>query len=90
MTGEWGGWGGELFPCQQIGEGRLLHCWKQRISRDRSIGDGDMCKCMCGNIIGSDAGRKTSSNGDSLSTPEYVGGDPAIAKGRMKKMAEVM
>jgi hypothetical protein len=36
----------------KLGKGRLLHCWKDRISKDQSIRDGDKVLCKCGNLIG--------------------------------------
>ena len=50
--------GREIFRYQKVGKGRLLHCWKQRISTDNSIHDGDLIKCKCGVAIGRNSGRK--------------------------------
>jgi hypothetical protein len=50
--------GRDIFRYQKIGKGRLLHCWKMRISTDNSIHDGHLVKCPCGNVIGRDSGRK--------------------------------
>ena len=50
--------GRDIFRYQKIGKGKLLHCWKMRISTDNSIHDGDCITCPCGNVIGWDSGRK--------------------------------
>ena len=44
----------KIFRYVKIGKGKLLHCWKDRISDDFSIHDGKLIKCKCGNVIGVD------------------------------------
>ncbi|NMG83129.1 MAG: hypothetical protein GIS02_02855 [Methanosarcinales archaeon] len=41
-----------IFKYQKIGEGRVLHCWNDRIIMDYSVRDGNKVKCQCGNLIG--------------------------------------
>jgi hypothetical protein len=47
----------KLFKYLKIGSGRVLHCWKHRISEDFTIHDGKEIKCVCGNVIGIDEGK---------------------------------
>jgi DNA-directed RNA polymerase subunit RPC12/RpoP len=49
--------GREIFRYQKIGKGKLLHCWKNRISRDYSIKATNEVRCKCGNLMGWDEGR---------------------------------
>lgn len=45
--------GAKLFRYQKIGKGRLLHCWKTRISSDHTTREGDDVYCpKCGLHIG--------------------------------------
>ena len=45
--------GSKLFRYQKIGKGRLLHCWKNRISSDHTTRKGDDVYCpTCGQHIG--------------------------------------
>jgi hypothetical protein len=46
----------KLFKYLKIGKGRVLRCYKQRISHDGTMHSGQLVKCTCGNIIGKDAG----------------------------------
>ena len=46
-----------VFRYEKIGEGRVLHCWKDRIIKDYSVRDGNEVKCECGNLIGIDEGK---------------------------------
>lgn len=39
---------------KKIGEGRLLHCWKERILEDHTRRSGVEVRCRCGNLIGID------------------------------------
>ena len=48
---------GKIFRYVKIGEGKVWHCWKDRIMEDYSIHDGRKVKCKCGNIIGIDDGK---------------------------------
>ena len=50
--------GREIFRYQKIGKGKLLHCWKSRISRDCSIKVKNEVRCKCGNLIGWDEGKR--------------------------------
>lgn len=47
----------KIFKYEKIGEGRIWHCWKDRIIKDYSVGFGDKIKCTCGNLIGIDEGK---------------------------------
>jgi len=47
----------KIFRYKKIGKGRLWHCWKDRITEDYSVQDGDKVKCLCGNLIGIDEGK---------------------------------
>jgi len=49
--------GRALFRYQKIGKGKLLHCWKSRISSDHTRHAGDDRYCPCGCHIGVDEGR---------------------------------
>jgi len=42
----------KLFKYLKIGTGRVLKCHLTRISHDKTILDGDLVKCSCGNTIG--------------------------------------
>ncbi|MDE4908840.1 hypothetical protein L0665_09495 [Methanogenium marinum] len=45
--------GAKLFRYQKIGKGRLLHCWKNRISSNHTVREGDDVYCpKCGQHIG--------------------------------------
>jgi hypothetical protein len=44
----------KIFRYIKIGEGRIWHCWKDRIVEDLSIHDGVNIKCKCGKLIGID------------------------------------
>ena len=47
----------KIFKYKKIGRGRVLNCYKDRISRDYSKHDGDKIKCKkCGKVIGIDKG----------------------------------
>jgi len=46
----------KIFKYKKIGKGRLLRCWKDRISEDFSQKDGNLIKCVCGTLIGIDEG----------------------------------
>ncbi|HOP67653.1 MAG TPA: hypothetical protein PLM96_08295 [Methanoregulaceae archaeon] len=41
---------------QKIGKGKLLHCWKARITRDHTERAGDQVYCPCGQHIGVEEG----------------------------------
>ncbi|MGD2250765.1 MAG: hypothetical protein PVF58_20400 [Candidatus Methanofastidiosia archaeon] len=47
----------KIFRYVKIGKGRLWHCWKDRIIKDYSVKDGEIVKCKCGNIVGTDEGK---------------------------------
>jgi len=47
----------KIFRYQKIGQGRVLHCWRERIIRDYSVREDNLVKCPCGNIIGVDEGK---------------------------------
>jgi hypothetical protein len=47
----------EVFKYLKVGEGRLLHCWRERIIEDSSVRDGNEVRCQCGNLIGIDEGK---------------------------------
>lgn len=42
----------KLFRYLKVGKGRVLHCWKTRITKDYSIREGNRVLCKCGNLIG--------------------------------------
>ena len=44
----------KIFRYVKIGEGKVWHCWKDRIMGDYSIHEGKEIKCRCGNLIGID------------------------------------
>jgi DNA-directed RNA polymerase subunit RPC12/RpoP len=44
----------KLFRYKKIGDGRVLHCWKDRILEDHSKRSGDEVRCPCGSLIGID------------------------------------
>jgi DNA-directed RNA polymerase subunit RPC12/RpoP len=46
--------GRKVFKYKKIGKGRLWHCWRDRISEDYSVRDGNEIRCPCGNLIGMD------------------------------------
>jgi hypothetical protein len=46
----------KLFKYEKIGHGRVLRCFKERISHDESNVQDDQLICSCGNIIGIDKG----------------------------------
>jgi hypothetical protein len=46
-----------VFKYLKIGEGRLLHCWKERIVEDYSVREGNEVRCRCGNLIGIEEGK---------------------------------
>ena len=47
----------KIFKYKKIGRGRVLNCYKDRISRDYSKHDRDKIKCKkCGKVIGIDKG----------------------------------
>jgi hypothetical protein len=46
-----------VFKYVKIGEGRLLHCWKERIVADYSVRVGNEVRCRCGNLIGIEEGK---------------------------------
>jgi hypothetical protein len=48
--------GRKLFRYQKIGKGRLLHCWKARISSDHTVRAGFDVYCACGQHIGVEEG----------------------------------
>ena len=48
----------KIFKYLKIGKGRVLRCWKTRISKDYSIREGNIVKCPCGNVIGIENGKK--------------------------------
>lgn len=47
----------KIFKYHKIGKGRLLHCWKERITEDHSVRNGNEVECQCGNPVGTDEGR---------------------------------
>jgi hypothetical protein len=47
----------KVFKYLKVGEGQILHCWKERVVEDNSVRDGSTVKCQCGNLIGLDEGR---------------------------------
>lgn len=46
----------KIFRYLKVGKGRVIRCYKSRISRDHSVRDGTKVLCRCGNLIGNDAG----------------------------------
>ena len=42
----------KLIKYHKIGKGRVLRCWFKRIIEDRTIHDGSLIKCKCGNVLG--------------------------------------
>ncbi|MDD3621513.1 MAG: hypothetical protein PHQ81_03825 [Methanofollis sp.] len=44
--------GRKLFRYQKIGKGKLLHCWKTRISSDYTVREDDQVYCPCGRHVG--------------------------------------
>ena len=44
----------KLMKYKKIGEGRLLHCWKNRVLEDYTRRSGNEVRCRCGNLIGID------------------------------------
>jgi len=46
-----------VFRYVKIGKGRLLHCWKARITEDNSVRNGMNVRCKCGNLIGTEERR---------------------------------
>ncbi len=46
------------LPVSKGRQGKAADSWKQHISRDDGIHDGDRYLCTCGAVIGRDAGRK--------------------------------
>lgn len=49
--------GKKILKYRKVGKGRLLHCWKDRITEDRTIRSGQEVKCQCGNLVGIDEGK---------------------------------
>ena len=37
----------KIFRYLKVGKGRVLHCWKGRITRDYSIREGNKVLCEC-------------------------------------------
>ena len=48
--------GQKLFKYLKIGEGKILRCFKDRITKDQANHEGSLLKCSCGNPIGEDMG----------------------------------
>ena len=49
--------GALLFVYLKVGEGRLWHCWKNRVLRDYTVKRGDEVRCpRCGSLVGIDKG----------------------------------
>ncbi|MBN2619621.1 hypothetical protein JXB22_00920 [candidate division WOR-3 bacterium] len=46
----------KLFKYLKVGKGRVLRCYKQRMSHDHTVHDGRVVRCQCGNAIGQDVG----------------------------------
>ena len=47
----------KIFKYKKIGKGRVLRCYKKRITRDYSKREGGKIKCKrCGKVIGIDTG----------------------------------
>ena len=46
-----------LLRYAKMKRGRVLHCYKDRISKDWTVRVGDEVRCECGNVIGVDEGR---------------------------------
>ena len=42
----------KIFKYNKIGKGRVLRCYKDRITKDYGIYEEGKIKCKCGNIIG--------------------------------------
>jgi DNA-directed RNA polymerase subunit RPC12/RpoP len=49
--------GKRIFKYEKIGQGRLLHCWKDQIVEDRSVREGREVRCQCGSLVGLDEGK---------------------------------
>lgn len=47
----------KIFRYLKIGEGKVLHLWKDRIQKDHSGREYNLVKCECGNEIGVDEGK---------------------------------
>lgn len=47
-----------LFKYEKIGKGKLHHLWRGRILEDRSVREGRVVLCPCGNEIGMDLGMR--------------------------------
>ncbi len=52
----------KIFRYLKIGEGKVLHLWKDRIQKDYSHREGDIVLCECGNEIGVDNGKSIDLN----------------------------
>ena len=48
---------GKLFKYIKIGKGKIWRCYKDRISEDVCIYEGDKVGCTCGNQIGTHMGK---------------------------------
>lgn len=48
--------GQKLFKYLKIGEGKILRCFKERITKDQAVHQGLSLECPCGNQIGEDRG----------------------------------
>ena len=44
----------KVFKYRKVGNGRLWHCWKERIMEDFRVHADHEVRCRCGNLIGSD------------------------------------
>ena len=48
--------GQKLFKYLKIGKGKILRCFKDRITKDESVHNGLLLECLCGNPIGEEQG----------------------------------
>ncbi|MTI69387.1 MAG: hypothetical protein FH751_03895 [Firmicutes bacterium] len=57
----------KIFKYKKIGKGKVLKCFKDRITRTYDcVVDNDCIKCTCGNIIGIDEGNYYKMNKESF------------------------
>ena len=47
----------KVFKYRKVGKGKVLHCWKDRITHDNSVREDMTVKCPCGAVIGVDEGK---------------------------------